>query len=286
MASESEYTHIRVAPMSGALGAEISGVDLTKPLDRERTAEIRRAWLEHQVVCFRDQGITPAQQVAFAEYFGVLDTYPFIEPLPEQPAVIPIVKEKETRANFGGGWHSDTTYQACPPMATLLYARDVPARGGDTLFANMYSAYEALSDGMKSLLSGLAGVFTASKVHGSTGYYQKADHPMASKKDPNRVEERHFHPLVRTHPETQRKGLFVSLPHITRIDGMKTEESTPLLEYLARHATRPEFTTRLTWREGSLTMWDNRCVQHYALNDYAGERREMHRITLKGDAPF
>jgi len=278
------YSRIKVEPSSGALGAEIHGIHLAG-LDDETFAEIHRAWLEHQVVFFRDQHITPADQAAFAERFGELDTYPFIAPLAEHPNVIPIIKEKDTRMNFGGGWHSDMSYQEKPVMATCLYAIEVPERGGDTLFANMTAAYDVLSEGLQDLLDGLRGVFTASKVHGAAGLYANADHPMKMTKDSEKEQARHLHPIVRTHPDTGRKALYLDLPHVERLENMRVHESQPLMEFLYQHATQPQFTTRFRWRPGSLAIWDNRCVQHYALNDYPGQRREMHRITVKGDVP-
>jgi taurine dioxygenase len=281
-----EYERIVVEPTSGALGAEVSGVDLAAGIDAPTFDEIHRAWLEHHVLFFRDQNLTPGQQTKFAEHFGELDTYPFIEPLPGHAHVIPIIKEPNTRSNFGGGWHSDMSYQEKPSAATLLYAIEVPERGGDTLFADMTAAYENLSDGMKDLLDGLRAVFTASMVHGAGGLYAGADHPMKMQKDAARQEERHLHPVVRTHPETARKALYLDAPHIERFENMRIRESRPLMDFLSRHATEPQFTTRFRWRKGSLAVWDNRCVQHYALNDYAGHRREMNRITIKGDVPF
>jgi taurine dioxygenase len=281
-----EYARIKVEPTSGALGAEITGVDLAGTLDPATFDEVHRAWLEHHVLFFRDQRISPAQQTAFAGRFGELEAYPFIAPLPDHPHVIPIVKEKDTRSNFGGGWHSDMSYQERPVKATLLYALEVPSRGGDTLYANMVAAYESLSDGMKELLDGLRAVFTAAKVHGAGGLYKKADHPMEMQRNAAREEARFLHPVVRTHPETGRKALYLDLPHVERLENMSVYESKPLMEFLYQHATQPQFTTRFRWRVGSLAIWDNRCVQHYALNDYPGERREMHRTTIQGDVPY
>jgi len=280
-----DYSRIKVEPCSGALGAEITGVNLAA-LDDATFEEIHRAWLEHQVIFFRDQRITPAEQTAFGERFGELDTYPFIAPLPGHPHVIPIVKEPGTKMNFGGGWHSDMSYQERPVMATLLCAIETPPRGGDTLFASMTAAYDALSAGMHTLLGGVQAVFTAAKVHGAAGFYKDADHPMDMTQDTAKEEARYLHPIVRTHPETGRKALYCDLPHIERLEGMRVHESMPLLEFLAQHATQPQFTTRFRWRPGSLACWDNRCVQHYALNDYPGQRREMNRITVKGDVPY
>jgi taurine dioxygenase len=279
------YSRIALTPASGALGAEVSGVDLSC-LDDETFEEIHAAWLEHQVLFFRDQKLTPGDQTAFAQRFGELEAYPFIKPLKGFPHVIPIVKEKDTRVNFGGGWHSDMSYQEKPVMATLLHAIEVPQSGGDTLFANMVAAYDALSDGMKQLLDGVRGVFTASKVHGAAGLYKNADHPMDMTKDGAREEARHLHPVVRTHPETGRKALYLDLPHVERLENMRVQESEPLMNFLYQHATQPQFTARFRWTPGALAVWDNRCVQHYALNDYPGQRREMNRITVKGDVPY
>ena len=279
------FSRIKIEPCSGALGAEISGVNLAG-LDDGIFEEIHRAWLDYQVLFFRDQRITPAEQTAFAERFGELEAYPFIAPLARHPYVIPIIKEKDTRMNFGGGWHSDMSYQEKPVKATCLYAIEVPEQGGDTLFANMVAAYDALSQGLRDLLDGVRAVFTAAKVHGKAGFYEKADHPMDMTKNADREEARFLHPIVRTHPETGRKGLYLDLPHVERLENMRVNESQPLMEFLYQHATQPQFTTRFRWRPGSLAIWDNRCVQHHALNDYAGERREMNRITVQGDVPF
>jgi taurine dioxygenase len=279
------YSRIKVEPSSGALGAEIAGVDLAEGVDDATFEEIHRAWLEHEVIFFRDQRITPAQQEAFAARFGELDFYPFIEPLPGHPHVIPIVKEKDTKLNFGGGWHSDMSYMEKPCKATMLYALEVPARGGDTLYASMTAAYEALSSGLQELLDGMQAVFTAAKVHGAAGFYRNADHPMDKREDAFQAEARTLHPVVRTHPETARKALYLDAPHVERFEGMHVHESQPLMDFLCQHATAPQFTTRFRWQVGSLALWDNRCVQHYALNDYQGERREMNRITIRGDLP-
>jgi len=275
-----------VTSMVGALGAEIRGTDLAKPIDDTTFDAIHRAFLEYQVLCFRDQRITPEQQLAFARRFGEVDTYPFIEPLAGHPGVIPIVKEATTRVNFGGGWHTDGSYMPEPPKATLLYAIETPESGGDTVFGNMYAAYDALSDGMKSLLNRQQAVFTAAGVHGSSGAYQNVKAGDAEKRpDEARAEAREDHPVFRTHPETGRRAIYVGRFHVERLCGMRAAESAPILDYLTTHAVRPEFTMRLRWAPGTLVLWDNRCVQHNALNDYFGERREMHRTTIKGDRP-
>jgi taurine dioxygenase len=275
---------LRIEPSSGAAGADVYGVDVAALSDAE-FATIYAAWLEHHVLFFRDQALTPAGQTAFAARFGELDTYPFMEPIPGHPHVIPIIKEKTTRYNFGGGWHTDMSYVEHPPKATFLYAVEVPTRGGDTLFASMEAAYASLSSGMQQMLEGMRAVFSAAKVHGASGVYQRADHPMEMRKNETQEQARFVHPVVRTHPETGRKSLFLDGPHVERFENMRVSESEPLIQFLCQHATQPQFTTRLRWTPGTLAVWDNRCLQHYALNDYQGQRREMNRVVVKGDAP-
>lgn len=281
------YERVEVVPLLGALGAEIRGVDLAKPLDDSSFAEIHAAFLEHQVIAFRDQRLGPGDQLAFCRHFGEIDTYPFVKPLEGYPGVIPIIKEPETAVNFGGGWHTDTSYMPKPPMATVLYGVDIPENRGDTMFANMYAAYEALSDGMKRLLDGMSAVFTAAAVHGASGAYAHVKAGDQEKRaDEEQAQNREVHPVIRTHPETGRKGIYVGRFHVERFSGMRVDESRPLLDFLTAHAVRAEFTMRFRWRVGTLLMWDNRCVQHNALNDYPGLRREVHRVTIKGDTPF
>jgi taurine dioxygenase len=270
-----------VEPLAGALGAEISGLDLSHPLSDETILALRRAWLEHLVVFFRDQRLSPAQFLAFGRRFGEVIEYPFVKGLPEHPEIIPVLKLEHERVNFGGVWHSDTAYLDVPPMASMLVAREVPPYGGDTLFANMYLAYETLSEGMKAMLEGLVAVNSSAKADASrTREDRMKDSAREVKKDYVAT-----HPVVRRHPETGRRALYVNVAHTVRFDGMTEDESAPLLDYLFRHQTRPEFTCRFRWRPGSLAFWDNRCAQHNAINDYAGHRRLLHRITLAGDIP-
>ena len=273
---------IAIHPVSGALGAEVSGVDLAKHLDDDTVAMFRRAWLEHLVLLFRDQPLTPPQLLAFARRFGHTIEYPFVKGLDEYPDIIPVVKLEHEQINFGGVWHSDTAYLDVPPMASMLLAREVPPAGGDTLFASMYLAYETLSDGMKRLLAGLRAVNSSAKADASR---TREDRIAERGRADARALYEAAHPVVRVHPETGRKALYVNVAHTIRFEGMTEEESAPLLGYLYRHQIRPEFTCRFRWRPGSLAFWDNRCAQHNAVNDYAGHRRVMHRITLAGDVP-
>jgi taurine dioxygenase len=273
---------LQVHPIAGALGAELSGVDLSGPLDAATVAAIRRAWLDHLVIFFRDQELTPGKLLEVARRFGEAVEYPFVKGLDGFPEVIPVVKLEHETVNFGGIWHSDTAYLETPPMGTMLIAREVPPRGGDTLFANMYLAYETLSEGMRRLLDGLIGVNTSAKADVTR---TREDRMRDNAKSGARKEYEAEHPVVRTHPETGRKALYVNVAHTARFRGMTEEESAPILGYLFEHQARAEFTCRFRWRVGSVAFWDNRCAHHNPINDYHGHRRVMHRVTLAGDRP-
>ena len=274
------YRHIEVRPISGALGAEIEGVDMARDLDAEVVAEVRQALLDHLVIFLREQKATPLQQLAFARRFGEPIEYPQLKGLPESPLITPVVKLEDQRNNFGGIWHSDTTYLAEPPMGSMLLAREVPPYGGDTMFANQYLAYDALSDGLKKTLDGLVGVSSSAKADVTR---TREDQMKAAGTQLKILSAEH--PIVRSHPETGRKALYTSVAHTAHIKGWTEKESLPLLQFLWDHQTRPEFTCRFQWRGGSLAFWDNRCAMHNPINDYHGFRRVMHRITLKGDKP-
>ncbi len=275
-------TAIEVRPIAGAIGAEISGVDLAGEVDDDTIAQIRNAWLEHCVIFFRDQDLPPACFLAFARRFGTVIEYPFIKGLEEFPEIIPVIKLEHEKTNFGGIWHSDTSYLEAPPMGTMLVAREVPPYGGDTMFASTYLAYEMLSDGMKRLLDGLVAINTSAKADVSR---TREDRVRQSMREDAKKEYVGEHPVVRTHPETGRKALYINVGHTLRFKDMSVQESQPILDYLFQHQVRPEFTCRFTWRPGSLAFWDNRCALHNPVNDYHGYRRVMHRITLAGDKP-
>jgi taurine dioxygenase len=276
-----------IRPLSGAIGAEIGGIDLSGPLDDMSVAAIRRAWLDHLVIFFRDQDLPPDRLMALARRFGKPIEYPFVGGIDGFPEVTPVVKLEHERVNFGGIWHSDTTYLETPPMGTFLVAREVPDTGGDTLFANMYLAYEALSDGMKRLIDPLVGVNSSRKADASKTREDRMKADMKSEGAGGGARQDYVaeHPVVRTHPETGRKALYVNIGHTQRFKDMTEEESAPLLAFLFAHQTRPEFTCRFRWTAGSLALWDNRCAQHNPVNDYHGHRRVMHRVTLEGDRP-
>ncbi|MBV9665291.1 MAG: TauD/TfdA family dioxygenase [Actinobacteria bacterium] len=275
---------ISVSPLAGNVGAVISGVDLGRDLNESTVAEIRKVWLDHGVVFLRDQDLSPDQFVAFARSIGELDRYPFVPGIDGYPDIIAVTKLPHETVNFGGIWHSDTAYLDEPPMATTLLAREVPPYGGDTMFANQYAAYEALSPSMQELLAPLRGVNSSALADVSKTREDRIAEADGSSGDEVRNFEA-IHPVVRIHPETGRKALYVNVAHTARFDGMTEDESRPLLQYLFAHQVRPEFTCRFQWAPGSLALWDNRCVQHNPINDYQGYKRVMHRITLKGDRP-
>jgi taurine dioxygenase len=272
---------IGVKRLAGALGAEISGIDLRKPLAADSVAQIRSAFLEHLVIFFRDQALTPQQFMALARAMGTPVEYPFVKGIPGFPEVIEVKKLEHERVNFGGVWHSDTTYLEVPPTGSMLLAREVPPYGGDTLFASQYAAYEALSGGMKRLLQGLRAVNDSSKA----SVTRTREDRMRSDGKGEGTSLIAEHPVVRTHPETGHKALYVNTAHTVRFSGMTEAESAPLLEYLFEHQVKPEFTCRFSWTAGALAFWDNRCTQHNPVNDYHGYRRIMHRVTLAGDRP-
>jgi taurine dioxygenase len=272
---------MQVRRLAGALGAEIHGVSLREKLAAETVAEIRAVFLEHLVIFFRDQDLSPAQFMAFAERMGTPVEYPLVKGIDGFPKIIEVKKLEHEKQNFGGLWHSDTAYLETPPMGSMLLAREVPPHGGDTLFANQYLAYESLSAGLRKVLDGLKAVNSSSKADATRTREDRIKEQGAEMK--NFLAE---HPVVRTHPETKRKALYVNTGHTVSFAGMSEEESAPLLQFLHAHQVKPEFTCRFQWQPGSLAFWDNRCAQHNPINDYHGYRRVMHRITLQGDKPF
>lgn len=268
---------LEVIPLSGAMGAEIKGADL-RVVDDRTFAAIHDILLQFGMIYFRDQDITPDQQLALAKRWGEPHFHPYMPGLPDRPEIIEIVKNPEDTNTFGGNWHTDQMFTPTPSMGTMLYAKEVPEAGGDTMFGNLYLAYESLSDGMKAAIADLRTFNLYDKKKGRSAVMR------GKLTEPDKPAEPAEHPLVRIHGETGRPVLYISYERITRhIVGMTPEESRPLLDYLRAHASRPEFTCRLRWEVGTLAFWDNRCVQHMALNDYHGHRRVMHRITLKGE---
>ena len=282
------YRHIKATPLSGAIGAEIEGVELSRDLDDETFSEVHRALLDHLVIFFRDQRLTPEQHLAFGRRFGRLNVHDFVPGLPEHPEIMEIVKDAPDRGyNFGGVWHSDVTYLEAPAMGSILYAHEAPPYGGDTLFANMYLAYESLSPGLRAVLDGLEAVHSARSSYSPTGRQARRETGSVSMSVDigDTAYNEVIHPVVRTHPETGRRLLFVNPNFTVRFAGMTEAESAPLLGYLFRHQQRPEFCCRFRWSDRAVAFWDNRCTQHFAINDYHGFRRRMHRVTIDGDRP-
>jgi taurine dioxygenase len=275
-----------VRPISGALGAEISDINLAKCANS--IDQIKAAFLKYHVLVFREQTLNPIEIKNFAKYFGPLETHPYIKGLDEHPEVAPIIKEANEKINFGGGWHTDMSFLSCPPLGSLLYAIDTPEFGGDTLFANQHAAYESLSDYMKEFVGQRTALHSAASQYGLNGDSKKhleARNSMAlgiSEKAHAQVS----HPVVRTHPESGLRALYINRPFTERLEGLRSSESNALLSFLWSHCEEPRFTCRVRWEPGTVTLWDNRIVQHYALNDYDGRRREMRRVTIEGDRPI
>jgi taurine dioxygenase len=277
-----DTNNLDIRPIAGNIGAEIHGIDLSGEVSDRDIAAIRKIWLDHCVIFFRDQPLPPAKFLEFAKRFGDVVEYPFIKGIEGFPEIIPVVKLEHEKSNFGGVWHSDTSYLDKPPMATMLIAREVPPFGGDTLFANGYAAYEALSEGMKRMLDGLIAINTSAMADVSK---TREDRVKDMKRDDAKREYVGEHPVVRTHPETGRKALYLNVAHTSHFKDMTAEESRPIINYLVQHQTRPEFTCRFSWQTGSIAFWDNRCALHNPVNDYHGYKRAMHRVTLAGDRP-
>lgn len=276
-------TRLEVRPLSGSIGAEITGLNLLENQSPELIEELRDLWLEYGVIFLRDQPLDPKGFQSFAEQFGEIIEYPFVKGLPEHPLIIPVLKLPHERHNFGGIWHTDTAYLQEPPMATMLIAREIPPKGGDTLFASGYAAYDSLSPGLQETLVNLKAANCSAKAEVTKTREDRIADSATSKAGESLIGE---HPVVRTHPETGRKSLYVNPAHTTHFVGWTEEESAPLLNYLFAHQTKPEFTCRFSWQPNSIAFWDNRCVLHNPINDYHGHKRLLHRVTLRGDRPF
>jgi taurine dioxygenase len=273
---------LEVTPLAPAVGAEVRGVDLNRPLPPAMLARLREIWLAAGVLALPDQDLSSEAFLAFARALGEVSEYPFLRGLAGFPEITEVVKLEHETVNFGGVWHADTTYLPRPPMATLLIARETPPTGGDTLFASQAAAYEALPDATRQQLLGMRAINSSAKAEVSrTREDRLRDH---ARSDDAQVFEA-IHPVVRTHPETGRRALFVNPAHTVRFEDMTEAESAPLLELLFVHQIAPAFTCRVRWRPGTLAIWDNRQLLHFPMNDYHGHRRVMHRITLAGEVP-
>lgn len=276
---------VEIQPLTSGFGAEIRGVDLGAEVDESAFQRMRNAFHEYGVIFFRDQELTPEQHIAFAERWGDINVNRFFQSVDGYPRIAEVRKEPDQKINIGGGWHTDHSYDEAPAMGSILYAREVPSAGGDTLYANMALAYETLSDGLKQTLESLRAVHSSRHVFGAAAVTQAtgAKNDIAGRiGNADAATQDVVHPVVIRHPDTGRKILYVNPGFTLHFEGWTPSESRPLLRYLYNHATVPERTIRFHWEKGSIAFWDNRTTWHYALNDYHGERRLMHRITLEG----
>lgn len=278
---------ISVTPQATGFGAEIAGPDLSKPLTPKVLAEVKAAWAAHSVVAFPDQPLSLEALEAFTQQIGAFGVDPFIAPMPGHPNVLELRREPDEKAtNFGAGWHSDWSFQKEPPAATLLRSEVTPPVGGDTLFADCSRAYDALSDAMKAVLAPLRAIHSATRAYGTQGVFAKETEKRTMEIIVSSEADKTLsHPLVRTHPVTGRKALFVSPTYTVGIEGMTLKESHAILGFLFAHMTQEEFIYRHKWRSGMLLMWDNRCTVHLAEGGYDGHLRVMHRTTVAGDVP-
>jgi alpha-ketoglutarate-dependent taurine dioxygenase len=269
--------------LTGGCGAEVLGVDL-KAMSNRQWDEVQAAFTEHGVIFFREQQLTPEQHLAFARRWAPIDVNRFFKHVEGYPEIAEVRKEPEQKTNIGGGWHTDHSYDHEPAMGSILLARELPDEGGDTLFANMYRAFETLSPGLQRTLETMNAVHGSAHIFGKGGVNDQNPEGKSRYGNQEKVGADVVHPVVIKHPLSGRKSLYVNPAFTLRFENWSAEDSRPLLEHLYRHASRPEFTCRFRWREGSIAFWDNRATWHYAANDYHGERRLMHRITVAGCA--
>lgn len=272
---------MKVIPTSGAVGAEVHGIDLSQALPVSSVAALRAALGQYGVLFFRDQQLSEAQHVAFAEQFATININRFFRAVPGWPQIAEVRKEPEQTTNLGSDWHTDHSYDHVPALGSVLYAREVPPVGGDTVFASMYAAYDALSDGLKRTLEGLRAVHSSRHVFGVQA--RNGDEMQSRLGNAEAATQDAVHAVVITHPISGKKALYVNRGFTTHIEGWTPEESKPLLEYLYQHGGQEKFCYRFSWARGSVAFWDNRATWHLAVNDYHGHRRLLHRITLEGE---
>jgi taurine dioxygenase len=275
-----------ITPITGALGAEIENINL-KTMSTEEENALEQAFLEHLVLCIRGQNLDPKSIYELTERLGGVGETPYLKGLQDYPDVVPLIKEADEKSphTFGAGWHTDFTFQPLPPSRTILYAVDVPEAGGDTLYCNLYKAVELLSPGLLLVLENLTAIHSAIRSYGPKATLKNHMENMTITNDENTPVEQE-HPVIRVHPVTGRKSLWINPTYTIRFKDMTEAESKPLLNYLNSLVVNPSLTCRVRWMPGTLTMWDNRCTQHCATSDYQGNRREMLRTTVAGDIPF
>ena len=275
-------SNLLINPTSGSMGVEIHNVDLSKELSDSLFSEIRETFIAHGLIFFRDQELTPDDHLRFAKRWGEININRFFVKVEGYDQIAEVRKDADQKINIGGAWHTDHSYDQVPAMGSILLAKETPKIGGDTLFTNMYRAYETLSDGMKKTLESMKACHSSRHVFGAhTGYSEASNQRIGN---PELATQDAIHPVIITHPESKRKALYVNPEFTVNFEGWTVEESKPLLDYLTEHTTQQENTTRFQWEPGSIAFWDNRCTWHFALNDYPGETRLMHRITVEGSA--
>lgn len=281
------YQTIAVVPQAHGFGATVTGLDLSRPLPAQVLAQVRDAWAQHAVLSFPDQPLSLEQLEQFTLQIGPFGVDPFIKPMPGHANILELRREaNETVTNFGAAWHSDWSFQAAPPAATILHGEVIPPIGGDTLFCDCYRAYDTLSDGMKAMLAPLSAVHSARQGYGPDSLYARETGKRAMEIVISAEAEKTIaHPLVTLHPVTGRKVLFVNPVYTVGIEGMTRDESMAILGFLFQHQMQEEFIFRNRWSRHMLTMWDNRCVNHYADGGYDGHLRVMHRTTVAGERP-
>jgi taurine dioxygenase len=278
------YRTIGAKQLSPALGAEIDGIDIAAGISDEQFGELRQAQVDHAVIFLRDQDITPQQHIDFAERWGRINVNRFFQADADFPVIAEVRKEPDQKGNIGSSWHTDHSYDQCPAMGSILYAREVPSVGGDTLFASMYAAYDALSDGLKQMLGNMRAEHSSRHAFGEPAYFNADIDDIGGRLgNTTAATQDALHPVIIRHPLSGRPSLYVNGDFTVKFEGWTQAESQPLLDYLYAHASQNEFTCRFSWRKGSMAIWDNRATHHCALNDYHGERRLMHRITIEGE---
>ncbi len=281
---QTHYKTIQAMPLSPMLGAEISGINIAGGVSDEQFAELRQAFVDFSVIFLREQEITPEQHIAFAERWGGINVNRFFKPDDDYPVIAEVRKEADQKANIGSSWHTDHSYDQRPAMGSILYAREVPSVGGDTMFASMYAAYAALSDGLKAMLLNMRAEHSSRHAFGDLAYFNADLGDIGGRlANTAAATQDSLHPVIIRHPLSGRPALYVNGDFTVNFEGWTQSESQPLLDFLYAHARQNEFTCRFRWRKGSIAIWDNRATHHCALNDYQGERRLMHRITIEGE---
>lgn len=282
---KTEYKTIEVVPISREVGAEISGADIAAGISDQQFDEIRQAFIEYGVIFLRDQVLSPDQHIEFARRWGEININRFFQPVKTHPIIAEVRKDPDQKTNIGAAWHTDHSYDQIPAMGSILYAREVPKLGGDTLFSSMYAACETLSDAMRKTLMSLRAEHSSRHVFGESALEDRDGDDLAGRfQNAANATQDSVHPVIIRHPLSGRSCLYVNADFTVKFEGWTRDESQPLLDFLYRHARQNEFTCRFQWKKGSMAIWDNRATHHYAMNDYHGELRLMHRITIEGEA--